>query len=974
MPVSVALPSYAPLHTNRFFTGLWTQRNPLRDAATPYLQEKYAGSRFDSLIDGLNSEVTARLTLARRAGHSVYNSQTFPSVNRFHGFRTFGTASESLRVMADCATEVYDATGPNTKNLIFTKSAGAGSSYFQGVGNTLYFGNGVDEKKWVQTARAWAAATTFAASAFIIDTNNKLQVPVGTQSADITNVNISANVGTITFKANRPLYYVTGVAVLLAGLTTNAFLNAQTVVITSTPGLNQIKFAFVHGDVATVSDTGTVTTTAGNTGGVAPAWAVALRAVTTDGNTQWICYGDSVQKWGVAKPTAKPLATNTAAPSAYASWVALTFYNPSLVIVDSNGSIQELTTGGTTAGVQPAWSVIEGNTTADNTATWTHRGTGVRANLTAYALNKFIKVSQTTYVTVRSRDPETGEVSFDSYPVTTSSMMKCTTAGITAAAQPSWPAAQGATVKDGTVTWTNVGSQLTWPSIGASTLVSKDQTVLDNNGNKQQITKAGKSGAAQPTWKTSVGQSTTDSTATWSCQGAFSAANTGEWIYSYAFKASLTNEISTESPVSDPITLAASSMIQLSGNGSADDQVDVIQIYRTAQDGSTRLLIDEISNPGDAPWTWYDTNPDDNLIVTIQAQTASSNDPPPTGLINLTYHLGRVWGSVGNTLYYSAGPDTLNGNGNSCFPPQNFFVFPSAVKRAWSCPIGLLVFTTSNIYIVLGRGTSISTLYAVTFLEGIGLLGYDAFDVHGSTVFLMTTSKKMLSLDPGAGIVEVGFPIGDQFKSRYDPSTAYVAWHEGTSDDTALFVADGATGWHRMAANPAPESGIVWSPRAIVTGACKAVQSLEVTPGTKKLLVGPLAAGQILQRDTSVNTDNAATFVWSATIGSIMMAQHGQVAELDFIGVDSMRVGTPATVSLLLGEVSGTFDDMYPTANDPPLLPQSTTLYSDRYHMDQTQSHSFCRHFQIKFSFAAEDAYNELLSYTVFGALFQEKR
>jgi hypothetical protein len=70
---------YAALHTNRFFTGLWTHRNPLRDAAVPFLYEKfYGGTRFDSLIGGVNAEVTSRLTMARRPGQSVYNSQTFP--------------------------------------------------------------------------------------------------------------------------------------------------------------------------------------------------------------------------------------------------------------------------------------------------------------------------------------------------------------------------------------------------------------------------------------------------------------------------------------------------------------------------------------------------------------------------------------------------------------------------------------------------------------------------------------------------------------------------------------------------------------------------------------------------------------------------------------------------------------------------------------------------------------------------------
>src|SRR5919108_5203940 len=143
---------YAPIFTGRFFTGLWTHRNPLRDAATPYLYEKfYAATRFDSLIDGSNTEVSARLTLIRRPGSTVYNNQTFPALNGYYEFRRFGTSSQIINVMADALTQVFDATGPSTKLAIFTKSTGAGQTYFQGVGNTLFMGNGLDQVKWVNT-------------------------------------------------------------------------------------------------------------------------------------------------------------------------------------------------------------------------------------------------------------------------------------------------------------------------------------------------------------------------------------------------------------------------------------------------------------------------------------------------------------------------------------------------------------------------------------------------------------------------------------------------------------------------------------------------------------------------------------------------------------------------------------------------------------------------------------------------------
>src|ERR1039458_10427851 len=93
-------PRYVPLHVNRWWTGLWTNRSLLRDAATTYLIEKfYAGSRFESMLDGLNVELSPRLTPCRRPGNPVYNSQTFPAINDFYAFRSEEHTSElqSLR-------------------------------------------------------------------------------------------------------------------------------------------------------------------------------------------------------------------------------------------------------------------------------------------------------------------------------------------------------------------------------------------------------------------------------------------------------------------------------------------------------------------------------------------------------------------------------------------------------------------------------------------------------------------------------------------------------------------------------------------------------------------------------------------------------------------------------------------------------------------------------------------------------------
>jgi len=106
--------SAAPLHTNEFFTGYWTNASPLGPGAVPFVYAKYYGaSRYDRLVDGSDVEISPRLTLIRRPGHVVYNSQLFPPINRFYEFRGFSPTDELIRVVADCDGSTSQLQNPN---------------------------------------------------------------------------------------------------------------------------------------------------------------------------------------------------------------------------------------------------------------------------------------------------------------------------------------------------------------------------------------------------------------------------------------------------------------------------------------------------------------------------------------------------------------------------------------------------------------------------------------------------------------------------------------------------------------------------------------------------------------------------------------------------------------------------------------------------------------------------------------------
>jgi hypothetical protein len=816
--------SFAPLHTNRMFTGLWTNRNPLSDASVSTNMEKYGLGLQDSIIAGLNTELSSKLTLRRRYGTSVYNSQTFPPIRRFYPFNTFTLTDELVHVMADTDATVYDATGPNTKTAIWQKSAAAVGlpTFFLGVGNTLYFTNGVDNKQWNYTA-------------------------------------------------------------------------------------NQV----------------------------------------------W--------NWGIVAPTTAPSVSFSVYES-YQSWLPLTVFSRTnrfapVLIVDSNANIQNCTGPGVTGIGNPAWhtNYLEGTT--DGGTTWQNMGSGVWTASAAHGANDLIYQAATD-----------GRTYF----------YQAQTSGNSAAVRPNWLPGLNSITQDGGVNWLNLGMYMNRAELGGdSVTILAASVILDPSGNVQSCLQAGRTGTTAPSFNSTQSGFTTDPAGSY-LSGQVIWQNTGvvgSVQYGFAFKNSQSRDISNMSPPSAVISKSDTQEVFVQQNGSSDPQVDTIVIYRTARGGSTFFYLDEIPNPGAGTWTYGDIKPDSALNVTIQAQRAGEGTPLPAGATCMAYHLQRTFVAVGNVTYVSSGPDAIasTSSGNAGFITT--FTSQSKIIRYWVSPLGLVIFTVRDSYIILGSGTDSDPLYQTTFIDNLPLLHYDAFTTHLTTPYMLLGTNMLVSLDPSAGITEVGFPIADRLEAEFNPATAYVSYHMQASKEAALYVDDGVGSWYRMSATTAPESGLNWSPKATLGTPSSAVQSVEVLPGQNRLLIGPQPqGGPIRMRDLTTNTDMGTPFTCHATFGSIVLAHPGELAQLAFFTLESRKVGSRAALSVLLGEVFGTFEPLGRTRQDPPLLPPSNTLYSDRYHFLQSQNPAWCRHFQMDIAWPAEDAANELLTFTIFGQTWQEYR
>lgn len=988
------------------FTGLFTQANPYRDAAVSYLTSKYyGGSRIDKIIDGLNREITQKLTDKRRAGSTVYNANSFPGINSLYSWKYIQNSAEVVRVLADGADgTIYDATA-GQKSTLFTKSAGAGPARFLGINTELFIADGVDTKKIVKSDKTWAATKTFSAGQFIVDTNGNLQVAFGAAARSITSSTVTDHIfpvgafatesdvtfqisGTMPFARNEPITFFN-----LSGASAK-ILNGQTL-LAGFDISNNLRVIIPHVATQTATpESGEVysngdSALTGVTGGSAPAWAMGLNAPTTDGTVLWINKGSATQNWGMVAPTVAPTVVQIPTVNPDARWAANMFYFTQQVMLNPGATLLILLfSGGVTAASAPTFSTTVGHGTTDNTAFWeTIYNGGTPGNAWPAA------------TPVAAGDYTTALVAGTSY------VMRAVQGGTTGATTPLWNPLLGTLTNDGTaVVWQNMGVLLNYSSLPVSQAISTAQTILDSNGYAQNLQVSGTSGGAEPTWdESSTGNVTTDNTVMWVNGGPISPVAGATCTYAYSWGSSVTKSFTNASPPSPPILRRADSDVVIYGDGPTDPQDDIVRIWRTAE-GKTTLIFD-----GNVPilglgmmWAFLDTLPsDEDLVAQIAAPVAQQNDPPPSNITAMAFHLKRLWGIVDNIVVWSGGPDTLVGAPYETFPPENEIPFPA--QPIYLLPVtvqggGVLVFTTSGVYIILGTGTASDPFYSTSYYPSVNLAGYNAIDVYNTAVFLMEANGKVSSLaieypfNPQAGYTEVGFPIGDQFKTvttgginsaLYNPATAYVSWNLQSSADTNMFVSDGAVGWFSMNLINPPESGILWNPRAAIAGGTSAVQSIETSPGVHQLLIGPPVGtpGPILTRDGTgtVFADNGTAYpAWDAK-GVILLCTTGEWVEVAHISAKSMPVGARPAVSTLMGEIQATANHTWnglkldDKSNDPPETPKSESVFSDRYPLAQNGIANTGDCISVKFDYGSQAVADELLDWGIFATVMNER-
>jgi len=440
--------------------------------------------------------------------------------------------------------------------------------------------------------------------------------------------------------------------------------------------------------------------------------------------------------------------------------------------------------------------------------------------------------------------------------------------------------------------------------------------------------------------------------------GSLSPVSKIGYSYVYTFENSSTGHISTASPQSANTGPRTSKNIGVSGDRSTDAQVDKINIYRTLDGSTTYNFLTQIANPPSGTWSYTDSTADTGLNDDVHPSLDHLNDPPPAGISNVIFHMGRMWVSVDNLVYFGAGGDTLSGIPEECFPPANVFKFPGKVTGLLSHSAGLLVFTSDNVYIIYGSDTL--TFASKMWLDNFGVKTPNCIAQDGDLFYIYTSRRQLFEI--GSSLTEVGWAIGDQLKANFDPTSSSLALHRNGSD-AGLFISNGTTDMFRYNL-----SFQCWSPVARPTGGINFISSIETVAGTWTLLGGRAAVSQyILGRDLSSFTDDGGTYSAYATVGTIVLAPPGQQFGLDSILVERMPMGSAHTLSVLLNEISGTFTTIPNPVSDLWQLPATTSVISQRHDLRAATAPlpQIMRHLQIKIAFASEAAKNELLGLAV---------
>ncbi len=933
-------------HITRWTTGLVTNR-----AATSMPFRRSYGALiqyYDALFGGLNIEISPQNTLVRRPGWTSINSVGYSgTAQSFYAAILNGTQFNFLAT----STNVYQFSA-GVMNSLYSKAV-TSQTFFQQVGNVLYFSDGnANLKAWTETNGGFTVQ------------NNGIVAP--TAAPTISNLNFYDSAG--------------------ATQTTHAWV-ASYIYVGGAAGQNQYYLLAPTGELfwAVVPQGATLTA-----GAIAPNWASVFGLFggsITDGQMVWVNCGP-IGSWasGTAFSNAAYAATHpqnqqstqatitTGGSSGNFNWTAagttgygFTHASP------STGNTNTLNIEGLGFNI-PTGAVIQG------IKVQVYRGAN-RANAVNDVTVKLLKAGSA----VGNNKAAAGwwpQILWNAYNIPTGNGVPITYGGPTDLWGTTWAASDinsstfGLEIIANQASTRTTSAGITFGSITQPVLVTVyygagtslagavyAQVILDSNGNLQRVKTGGTSSSGAPSWSTTIGGTTTDGGITWECIG------TGNqlpvlfgWNYAYGYHSSgATNHISTMSPQLTVTAPIVGTGVQISGVGSADTQVDRDDLYRTADGGSLLLFNQSTTNVANTGWTISDSTADSGLNFLLLGPVAFANNPPPTGGTIIAYYQGRMWMVVGNLLYFSGGPDTVNGDGNQAWPPANVFAFSNPITSLNPTTQGLVVIDNKNLSVVLG-GPQTLTFWVKPLLQNFGVLSPNAVTQEGDEIVAYTTQQQLFAFSPN-GKNELGFNVADLLAATFPAASTYLAIHR-SGQDQGLFICDGTANSQRFNMNS--EAWDVLATPTITLGPITSID-LAQSPTVRALVTA--VGGVIYKRDPTSFSDGGSAYSAFGIVGSVVLSDSGEPpAMVESIFITSNAVGTTLAVAVLPNEISGSFTSLINPVAEPPQLPASSTINMQRWDWKTNTSAKaqLVKHLQVKITMPATDTVkNEVYTLSV---------
>jgi hypothetical protein len=916
---------YIPLWIN----GVHVNRSPLMTPISALGIQVI--SRYDTLWGGSNMELSMQNTLARRPAFPQWCNQAFGSSEWPLDFYSYKNLSGTITPLVDTQTNIYSFT-PTAKTSIFSKSGGAAQTSFQKVGNCLYMADGVDfvavaDNGTIGTARPVGLAVPTVSPTFTIGSKGFLLPTTGWTYGFSYGDSTSGQVSTMS-----PISSDVG------------DLNVQSVTDSSLTFL-----------VTTVS-------TAGSSGGSAG----TVTFGTPNGNSLWVGAKVVLSGFGQAQMNGTytlTVASGTSFGASTAQW------GPASGGFGQNANVQLSNLTGVKAVMNPITIPGAGAAspfvyTVAQAANFAPTNAWDAVSPSPFSVTG--PAGSPVYVQIQSGTPSTGHY-----------VVNASTGAITFASAD----AGKSIIVNYAVTPVTGGNPVSFALTGPSSNnafsagTQTDTTGYSIADNVVVYRDQDSDGTAGPWFfLATIPNNIALSSATYTSQ-----TNQTTYTFTTACLAGNNNRFAGATGTGGA-TIAGFSN---TGNNGTFDIVasTTTSITCTNPNGVTETHAATVNS---GVWKYTDTGavygyafdptvPDGELDILVEAPINDENNPPPnttnpvttsvTGTFSLvTYHAGRMWGAVGNYVYFAGGSDVTFGSPTESWPPANVFTYPGKVTAFASCPAGLVVFVSDEMHIIYG--TSTGTFYSQRYQKTLGVPSQNCVVLDGDVLFIYSNQSQLWSFTDS--LSEIGFNVAPLLSATFSPASTYLTMHR-SGEDVGLFISDGSTNY--MKYRPDQQS---WSPLCQIVNGANCLKSIETSTSVYTLLAGAATgSSHIAGRSLTSWADMGGTYTCSAIVGSLIVSPPGTTARIEFLTSQFMNTGTAPVFSVLTQDVatlsgSGSWVALGTGVVDPPGLIHSgsATMFQQRFYLKSASTpvaQDMCN-LMIKVAFPSENFKAEILT------------